>query len=77
MAITDELNIPVKNANIEDVKFRELIVNTVNGPKIIFGLNIDPDFTKTALASLRENKVSWEKTATVNLTVHGRAYTSF
>lgn len=74
-SILSYLNVSVESATIENIKFRELVVATANGPKIVFGLNIDPDFAKTALSSLQ--KAGWEKIRTINLTVHGRAYTSF
>lgn len=78
LGILDELKLPVEKATIENIKYRELIVYSVNGPKIIFGLDISPEFTKTALNSLRSagNISAWGKLATVNLTVEGRAYTT-
>ncbi len=75
ITIIADLNIAVDSLTIEDIKFRELIADSVNGPKIIFGLNIDPEFMRTALTSLKENKTSWQNTYSLNLTVHGRAYT--
>ncbi len=76
LVIISDLNIPVISIKVEDIKFRELLVDSVNGPKIIFGLNIDTAFMKTALTSLKENKASWQNTKSLNLTVHGRAYTT-
>lgn len=78
LGILDELKLPVEKAAIDNIKYRELIVYSVDGPKIIFGLDISPEFTKTALSSLRSsgNISSWGKIATINLTVEGRAYTT-
>lgn len=75
LSIIAELNIAVSNAKVENIRLRELRAEAVNGPEIIFGLNIDTDFMKTALTSLKANKASWQNTRSVNLTVPGRAYT--
>ena len=76
IAIIGRLDLSVDSIKIENIKLRELLISASNGPRIIFSLSIDPDFTETAIRSLMESK-SWTATKTLNLTVPGRAYPSY
>ena len=61
--ILKALKLPVQAMNIDDAKFRELVVYLINGPKIVFGLSINPDFMETALSSLKNTTpvTEWKK----------------
>lgn len=76
LAIINKLELPTENIKIEDIKRREVVVYAVNGPKIIFSLSINPDFTETAIRDLMKSS-TWGKIKTLNLTVYGRAYPGY
>lgn len=76
LAILDRTNLPVDSIRIENIKLREVVVRVSGGPRIVFSLAIDPDFTEAAINSLLKSG-SWKNIKNLNLTVYGRAYPSF
>ena len=73
-ALLDDLDIPVEEFKIENLKFREAVART-NGPTIYFSLQDDPSFGRTIVEQLR-NSGEWGAVNYLDLRVPGRAYYS-
>ncbi len=71
-----DLNLPIAEIRMEDLRLREFVAYVERGPKITFSLEANPNFIKPALNSLIKSS-SWNRTKTVNLTVEGRVYQGF
>ncbi|MEX2054439.1 MAG: hypothetical protein WD883_02775 [Candidatus Colwellbacteria bacterium] len=71
----EELDIPVQEFSIENLKFREATAHTSGGPKIFFSLQDDPFFGKSVVSSLIEGG-EWEIISYIDLRIPGRAYYS-
>ena len=71
----EELDIPVREFSIENLKFREATAHTSGGPQIYFSLQDDPGFGKAVVDSLKRGG-EWEIISYIDLRVPGRAYYS-
>ncbi len=72
--LLEDLDIPVKEFKIENLKFREAVAQT-SGPTIYFSLQDDPSFGKTVVEQLRSSG-EWSAVNYLDLRVPGRAYYS-
>ena len=73
-ALLDDLDIPVKEFKIENLKFREAVAQT-SGPVIYFSLQDDPSFGRAVVEQLRGSG-EWSAVNYLDLRVPGRAYYS-
>lgn len=69
----DDLGFAVASIKIEDLRFKEINVTILNGPRVLFSLLINPVFGKPVIESLKESG-TWEKIDYLDLRVDGRAY---
>lgn len=74
--VVEKLQFAVSDIVIDEKNLREVKVAVTNGPTIVFGLDISPDFTEPAIKSFLKSD-SWPRIKTINLTAYGRAYASF
>jgi len=70
--LLEELDIPVKEFKIENLKFREAVART-SGPTIYFSLQDDPSFGRAVVEQLRSSG-EWNAVNYLDLRVPGRAY---
>lgn len=70
--LLDDLDIPVEEFKIENLKFREAVART-SGPSIYFSLQDNPDFGRTVIDQLRGSG-EWNSVNYLDLRVPGRAY---
>lgn len=71
--LLQDLNIPVTGFSIEDIKLKEVVATTADGPKIYFSLLVDPYFAKDTIQNVKAGS-DWKKLSYINLTVAGRVY---
>ncbi len=71
----DEIDVEVQEFRIEDLKFKEAVARTKNGPDIYFSLMLDPHFGLGVVRSLRQSG-EWSIIKYLDLRVLNRAYYS-
>ncbi len=75
LAFLESLDIPVGELKIENLKFKEIIALTHQGPDIYFSLLADPSFGQGVVSSLRQSG-EWQSLNYLDLRVPNRAYYS-
>lgn len=70
-----DVDIPVDELRIDDLKFKEATAIIANGPEIYFSLLFDPRFGEGVISSLKTSP-EWRTIRYVDLRVENRAYYS-
>jgi len=70
-----DVDIPVDELRIDDLKFKEATAVVANGPEIYFSLLFDPSFGESVIESLKISP-EWRTIRYVDLRVENRAYYS-
>ena len=70
-----DVNVPVDELRIDDLKFKEATAVVANGPEIYFSLLFDPRFGEGVISSLKTSP-EWGTIRYVDLRVENRAYYS-
>ncbi len=68
--LLQDLGISVTDFSVEDIKLKEMMATTVDGPKIYFSFLVDPYFAKEAIQNIKGGP-NWKKLSYINLTVPG------
>ena len=71
--LLQDLGISVTGFSVEDIKLKEIVATTTDGPKIYFSFLVDPYFAKETIRNIKSGP-DWKKLSYINLTVAGRVY---
>jgi cell division septal protein FtsQ len=70
--VLQKSELSMKNLYLQDLSLQEVVAQSLNLPKIYFSLRIDPEFTLTAIESLKN--LGLERIEYIDFRVENRAY---